>query len=96
VLAGADRVSYADFVRAVAIAAGLPAPRIVPVSTRLLRLAAPLTRVLPGVPRVGRDEIRRLGEDKSYGIEPMRRYLGIDPIGLTEGLAGTFGRTLEA
>jgi uncharacterized protein YbjT (DUF2867 family) len=96
VLAGADRVSYADFVRAVAAAAGLPPPRIVPVATRLLRIAAPLTRVLPGVPRVRPDEIRRLGEDKSYGIEPMRRYLGVNPVGLAEGLARTFGRDLEA
>ncbi len=91
VIAGADRASYADFVRAVARAAGLPPPRIVPVSAGLLRLAAPITRVLPGLPTVRPDEIRRLGEDKTYGIEAMKRYLGVEPIGLADGLAKTFG-----
>ncbi len=90
VIAGQDRVSYADFVRAVALAAGLPPPRIMPVPAGLLRAAAPLTRVLPGVPRVRRAEIRRLTEDKSFGIEAMRRLLGVTPIGLAEGLARTF------
>ncbi len=91
VLAGADRVSYADFVRAVALAAGLPPPRIVSVPAGLLRLVAPLTRLIPGVPTVRRAELRRLMEDKSWGIEPMRRYLGVVPLGLAEGLARTFG-----
>ena len=92
VLAGADRVSYADFVRAVAQAAGLPAPRIVPLPATLLRLAAPLTRLLHGVPTIRRAEVQRLLEDKSWGIDPMRRQLGVVPIGLADGLARTFGR----
>ena len=90
VLAGADRVSYAGFVRAVADAAGLPPPRIVSVPVSLLNLAAPLTRVLPGVPAVRRAEVRRLMEDKTFGIEPMTRRLGVTPIGLADGLARTF------
>ena len=92
VIAGQDRVSYADFVRAVALAAGLPPPRIMSVPAGLLRAAAPLTRVLPGVPRVRRAEVRRLTEDKSFGIEAMRRLLGVTPIGLAEGLARTFAQ----
>ena len=95
VIAGADRVSYADFVRAVARAAGLKPPRIVPVPAGLLRLVAPLTRLLPGVPTVRADEIRRLGEDKTFGIEAMKRYLGVDPVGLADGLARTFGYETE-
>ena len=91
VLAGADRVSYAEFVRAVAQAAGLPRPRIVPLPARLLRLAAPLTRLLPGVPTIRRAEVQRLLEDKSWGIDPMRRQLGVVPVGLADGLARTFG-----
>lgn len=90
VIAGEDRVSYTDFVRAVAAAAGLPSPRIITVPAGLLRAAAPLTRLLPGIPRVRGAEIRRLTEDKTFGIEPMRRLLAISPIGLTEGLARTF------
>ena len=91
VLAGADRVSYAEFVRAVAQAAGLPRPRIVPLPARLLRLATPLTRLLPGVPTIRRAEVQRLLEDKSWGIDPMRRQLGVVPVGLADGLARTFG-----
>ena len=92
VIAGADRVAYADFVRAVAEAAGLPPPRIVSVPGGLLRWAAPLTRVVPGVPAVRPAEVRRLMEDKTFGIEMMQRLLGVTPIGLREGLARTFGR----
>ena len=90
VIAGADQVSYADFVRAVAAAAGLPPPRIIPVPARLLRWAAPLTRLVPGLPTVRAAEVRRLMEDKAFGIEAMRRRLGVSPIGLAEGLGLTF------
>ena len=95
VLAGADRTSYADFVRAVAHAAGLPRPRILPIPGPVLRLAAPLTRLVPGIPTIRRAEVQRLLEDKSWGIDPMRRQLGVVPIGLAEGLARTFARAAD-
>jgi uncharacterized protein YbjT (DUF2867 family) len=91
VIAGADKVTYAAFIQAVAAAAGLKPPRIVPVSGLMLRWAAPLTRLVPGIPTIRPAEVRRLMEDKSYGIEMMQRLLGITPIGLAEGLAQTFG-----
>lgn len=90
VVAGPDQLRYADFVRAVAAAAGLPMPRIVPVPVWLLRGLAPLT-VLPGLPRVRGAELRRLTEDKVFGIAPMERVLGVHPIPLADGLAQTFG-----
>ena len=89
VIAGPMALAYADFVRAVAAAAGLRRPRIMPVAPALLRLAAPLTR-LPGLPRIGADEIRRLLEDKAFDIRPMRARLHVDPIPLADGLARTF------
>jgi len=92
VIAGAEPVSYARFVALVAEAAGLPPPRILPVPALPLRLAAPLTRLLPFVPSVSAAEIRRLLEDKAFDIAPMRATLGIAPIGLSEGLARTFRR----
>ncbi len=58
-----------------------------------LRLVAPLTRLVPGVPTVRRAEVQRLQEDKSWGIEPMRRSLGVVPIGLAEGLGRMFAGT---
>jgi hypothetical protein len=79
----------------VAAAAGLPPPRIVAFSGRLLRWAAPLTRLLPGIPTVRPAEIRRLMEDKTFGIEMMQRLLGVTPMGLQEGLARTFPQAAD-
>jgi nucleoside-diphosphate-sugar epimerase len=90
VVAGADPVRYADFVRAIARAAGLPPPRIVAVPGGLLRRMAPLTRLIPGVPAIRAAEVQRLLEDKNFDIEAMQLRLGVVPIGLAEGLARTF------
>jgi len=90
-VAGPAAIAYADFVRAVARAAGLPPPRIVGVPAGLLMALAPLTR-LPFLPAVSADEIRRLQEDKAFDIAPMSATLGIRPMPLAEGLARTFVR----
>jgi uncharacterized protein YbjT (DUF2867 family) len=91
VVAGPSPLPYADFVRAVAAAAGLRPPRIVKVPAWPLIAAAPLVARLPGLPRVGAAEIRRLLEDKAFDIGPMVAELGVRPLPLTEGLALTFG-----
>jgi uncharacterized protein YbjT (DUF2867 family) len=90
VLAGPVPVSYADFVRAVAAAAGLKPPRILPVPSGLLLALAPLAARLPFLPRVTEAEIRRLGEDKAFDVGPMFATLGIRPMSLEQGLARTF------
>jgi nucleoside-diphosphate-sugar epimerase len=90
VIAGPAPVSYADFVRAVAAAAGLRPPRIVRVPAWMLMAASPLT-VLPGLPRIRPAEIRRLLEDKAFAADEMIATLGVVPVGLEEGLARTFG-----
>ncbi len=92
VIAGPEPVAYADFVRAVAVAAGMRVPWIVSVPPGLLRALAPLT-ALPGLPRIRADEVRRLLEDKAFSIGLMRRKLGVEPISLAVGLALTFGKT---
>lgn len=92
IIAGPTPLPYRDFIRAVAAAAGLRTPPILPIPALPLRLLAPITRIIPGLPRIGADEIRRLTEDKAFDITPMRRDLGVDPIPLDEGLALTFGR----
>jgi uncharacterized protein YbjT (DUF2867 family) len=89
-IAGPEPLPYRDFLRAVAAAAGLRAPPVLPIPALPLRLLAPLTRFLPGLPRIGADEIRRLTEDKAFDIEPMRRELGVEPRQLAQGLAQTF------
>lgn len=90
VIAGPEPVTYAAFLRAIARAAGLPPPRILPVPAWALMAASPLTR-LPGLPRIRPAEIRRLLEDKDFPAEAMGAVLGVVPISLEAGLARTFG-----
>jgi uncharacterized protein YbjT (DUF2867 family) len=89
-IAGPTPLPYAGFVRAVAAAAGLAPPRIVPVPAWALIAASPATALLPFVPRIRAAEIRRLLEDKAFSIGPMSATLGVRPTPLEEGLARTF------
>ena len=88
VVSGPSAVTYAAFVRAVAAAAGLAPPRIVPVPLWLLIAAAPLTH-LPGLPGIGADEIRRLAEDKAF-VSDVAGLIERAPISLSDGLRRTF------
>ena len=90
VVAGPEPLPYRDFLAAVAQAAGLAPPRIVSLPVAPLMALAPLTRLLPLLPRIRPAEIRRLTEDKAFDIGPMRRTLGVEPIPLAEGLRRTF------
>ena len=89
VVAGPEALAYADFVRAVARAIGRRAI-VVPVPRPLLEACAPVTRLLPGLPRITTGEVRRLVEDKAFEIDEMRARLGVEPIPLEDGLARTF------
>jgi uncharacterized protein YbjT (DUF2867 family) len=90
VIAGPEPIRYADFVRAIATAAGLRKPFILPFPAAPLILAARLTKHVTALPTIQPEEIRRLVEDKAFDIAPMRDLLGIEPIPLTDGLALTF------
>ena len=79
-IAGPAPLPYADFVREVAHAAGLPASRILPIPTAPLMAAAALTRFLPLIPAISPAEIRRLLEDKAFDIGAMTETLGVHPI----------------
>ncbi|MEO9189516.1 MAG: SDR family oxidoreductase [Acetobacteraceae bacterium] len=92
VIAGPTPLPYADFVRAVAFAAGLRPPRIVALPGRMLVALAPLLGRLPFLPRVRTAEVRRLLEDKAFDTAPMRQCLGVTPMSLADGLARTFAR----
>jgi uncharacterized protein YbjT (DUF2867 family) len=95
VIAGPNAVRYADLVRAVAVAAGLRKPVILPFPAAPLILGARLTRHVSALPTVQPEEIRRLLEDKAFDIAPMVQMLGISPIPLSEGLALTFAASHE-
>jgi nucleoside-diphosphate-sugar epimerase len=96
VIAGPQAIRYAHFVRAVAAAAGIGPPRVVPCPAAPLIILTSLTRLLPFLPTVRTVEIRRLLEDKAFDIGPMRAMLGVDPMPLEEGLARTFARSHKA
>lgn len=96
VIAGPRPIPYAHFVRAVAAAAGIRPPRIMPCPAAPLIMLATLTRFLPFLPTVRRAEVRRLLEDKAFDIGPMQVMLRFDPMPLEEGLARTFTRSHNA
>ena len=91
VVAGPEPIRYADFVRAVGVAAGLQKPRILPFPAAPLILAARLTKHIAALPTVHPEEIRRLLEDKTFDIGGMRDLLGVESMPLAKGLALTFG-----
>ncbi len=87
VIAGPEPLAYRDFVASVARAFGLPQRRVLDVPAFLLLPLAALMRALPGLPKVGPAEIRRLLEDRAFDIAPMRAALGFEPVSLQAGLA---------
>jgi uncharacterized protein YbjT (DUF2867 family) len=95
VIAGPQPVRYAEFVRAVAAAAGLRRRFILSFPAAPLILAARLTKHVSRLPTIQPEEIRRLVEDKAFDIAPMRGLLGVEPISLSEGLALTFASPHE-
>jgi len=90
VVAGPKPLPYRDFCAAVARAAGLTPRPVLPVPLGPLMAVAPLLRALPFLPRINRDELRRLTEDKAFDIGPMRATLGVAPRPLAAGLEATF------
>jgi uncharacterized protein YbjT (DUF2867 family) len=90
IIAGPAPCTYVDFARAVAAAAGLTAPRILPVPLWPLLAAAPLTR-LPGLPRIRGDEVRRLAEDKAFDSD-VPALTGRPAMKLGDGLQRTFSQ----
>jgi uncharacterized protein YbjT (DUF2867 family) len=96
VVAGPAPLRYADFVRAVAAAAGLPPPRIIGFPLAPLIAAANLSRLLPLLPTIRPAEIRRLTEDKAFDIAPMRALLRFEPVPLEVGLARSFVAPVKA
>ncbi len=89
VAAGPQAMRYRDFVRAIGAAIDRR-PLVLPLPLSLLLLLAALTRLLPFLPSVQRDEILRLCEDKAFPTEAMCEQLGVVPMPLAEGLRRSF------
>lgn len=65
--------------------------RVVSMPFTLLSLLAPVTHLLPFVPVVTQDEIRRLLENKAFSTEDLLN-LGIEPVALDVGLKSLLSR----
>ena len=88
---GPQALPYWQFLQAIAHANGTWV-KVVPLPLPLVRLAARITAVLPGVPTIRDAEVLRLQEDKNVDIAPLERALGLRPRTLQDGLQLTFGQ----
>ncbi|GBR70472.1 hypothetical protein GKA01_23250 [Gluconobacter kanchanaburiensis NBRC 103587] len=91
VIAGPTAVAYRTFVRMVLYFSGLGGRPVISLPGWLLRALSPVTRHIPGLPKIAPEEIRRLLEDKNFDIGPMEKRLGITPVPLANGLHTLFG-----
>lgn len=89
VIAGPTALTYRTMIEAIGATIGRR-PIIVSLPVRPLIWAAPLTRLLPGIPTIRSAELRRLLEDKAFDIDAMRARLDIEPVSFEFGLSKTF------
>jgi len=91
VVAGPQAIAYRDLVQAVGRAIG-KSPVVLPLPSFALQAIAALTAVVPGIPTIKIDEVRRLSENKTFPIDDMRHRLGVEPIDIPTGLARIFSQ----
>lgn len=85
VLAGRQAVSYREFIECCIRTANLKC-RVISMPYPLVWLLAPVTTLIPGIPDISHDEIRRLLEDKNFSTGDMIDLTGENPVDIAEGL----------
>ena len=85
ILAGQAALPYREFIELCIEKSGQRC-RVVSMPYLLMSIAALLTPLVPGLPNVTQDEIRRLLEDKQFDTTDMKALLGREPIKLEDGL----------
>lgn len=85
VVAGPEPMTYAEMLRHCAAAVGRRIT-ILPIPAPLLAAAASLLSALGRPLPVSAAELRRVGEDKAFSLDDLRRRLGVEPRTFTEGL----------
>ena len=90
-LGGPEAVPYRAFLQAIADASGSWV-KVPPLPVSLLRLAARLSALVPGIPTIKDAEVLRLREDKAVDVNEMKDVLGITPRPLKQGLAETIAK----
>ncbi len=86
IIAGAQPAAYAQIIQACGRSAGRRV-RVISLPLRVMLALAWLTRLVPGMPPIAGDEVRRLLEDKAFDIGPMQERLGVTPCTFEQGLA---------
>lgn len=86
IIAGAQPLTYAEIIQVCGRAAGRRV-RVISIPLWGMLMLAWVTRFIPGLPSIARDEVRRLLEDKAFDIGPMQARLGVRPCTFEEGLA---------
>ncbi len=86
IIAGAQPITYAQIILNCSHAVGRRV-RVVSVPIWGMMALAWMTRLIPGVPSIARDEVRRLLEDKAFDIGPMQERLGVTSCTFEAGLA---------
>ena len=85
VVAGRNAVTYRELVET-CIEISQSKSRVVSLPYFLVSLIGLLTRVVPGIPTVTQDEIRRLSEDKNFDMTELEQKLGVRLYSLQDGL----------
>ena len=90
-IGGPDRITYAEFVRAIGRAAGHPRP-LVRVPLGLVRLAAGAFDVLPpGIAPITSQQLQMLVEGSATSDNAIDRVFGIRPLGFEAALRESVG-----
>ena len=88
IVAGKHAITYREFIET-CIEISKAKCRVIPVPYFMVSLVGLMTHLVPGIPTVSQDEIRRLREDKNFDIAYLEKKLGVKPYSLREGLTQT-------
>ena len=87
-LPGGAPLTYKEFVELCIDASGQRS-KVISLAYPLLSIGARISALIPGVPKISSDEVRRLLEDKDFDPRDMIDLLGVTPRNFSEGVNQT-------
>ena len=85
IVAGRSPITYRELVETCIEFTGSRC-RVVSLPYFMLSIIGILTKIIPGIPSISQNEIRRLLEDKAFDVVKLEQLLGIRPLSVREGL----------
>ena len=85
IVAGRSPITYRELVETCIEFTGSRC-RVVSLPYFMLSIIGMLTKIIPGIPSISQNEIRRLLEDKAFDVVKLEQLLGIRPLSVREGL----------